>query len=238
MKKTSIAIACLSFAGLAAPALAASIVDTPLPDPVSSGGQQTVGNSSNIEKALRFSVAQQTVITSVAGFFQAYQPPYAITVKLYSDATDPYNQTIPGLSLYSASFGIADNGSGPSWQGIAGLNWGIVAGDYWVGFSSAGFAGIGGSDEAAAAHDDASQSIYGGWSHNDALDLAVRVEGTAQSASPAVPEPASWAMMLAGFGLVGFAVRRERPLCARLRRSHFQMADWMVPATGVEPVTP
>jgi hypothetical protein len=28
--------------------------------------------------------------------------------------------------------------------------------------------------------------------------------------SPAVPEAATWAMMVAGFGIVGFAMRRER----------------------------
>lgn len=28
---------------------------------------------------------------------------------------------------------------------------------------------------------------------------------------PAVPEPASWAMMVAGFGLIGTAIRRRRP---------------------------
>jgi hypothetical protein len=29
-----------------------------------------------------------------------------------------------------------------------------------------------------------------------------------------IPEPATWAMMIAGFGLVGFAARRRRPLAA------------------------
>lgn len=31
---------------------------------------------------------------------------------------------------------------------------------------------------------------------------------------PAVPEPATWAMLIAGFGLVGFAARRRRALAA------------------------
>ena len=31
---------------------------------------------------------------------------------------------------------------------------------------------------------------------------------------PGVPEPATWAMLIAGFGLVGAAARRRRPIVA------------------------
>ena len=33
---------------------------------------------------------------------------------------------------------------------------------------------------------------------------------TSLIAAPAVPEPASWAMMILGLGMVGFALRRTR----------------------------
>jgi hypothetical protein len=37
-----------------------------------------------------------------------------------------------------------------------------------------------------------------------------RVSGTFTYVSPSVPEPSTWAMMLIGFGAVGFAIRRRR----------------------------
>ncbi len=38
----------------------------------------------------------------------------------------------------------------------------------------------------------------------------ILLTGTANGAPPAVPEPASWALMLTGFGLVGFVLRSRR----------------------------
>lgn len=39
---------------------------------------------------------------------------------------------------------------------------------------------------------------------------AFQVAGLTVTAAPGVPEPTSWVLMLAGFGLVGFAARRRR----------------------------
>jgi hypothetical protein len=39
---------------------------------------------------------------------------------------------------------------------------------------------------------------------------SARVNGTFTYVSPSVPEPGTWAMMLLGFGAVGFAMRRRR----------------------------
>lgn len=36
------------------------------------------------------------------------------------------------------------------------------------------------------------------------------VSGSRQTYTPAVPEPGTWAMMLLGFGAIGFSVRRRR----------------------------
>jgi hypothetical protein len=43
---------------------------------------------------------------------------------------------------------------------------------------------------------------------------AIRLSVGDFAANPAIPEPATWAMMIAGFGLVGAAMRRQRPATA------------------------
>ncbi|OYW45881.1 MAG: hypothetical protein B7Z08_01400 [Sphingomonadales bacterium 32-68-7] len=48
------------------------------------------------------------------------------------------------------------------------------------------------------------------------------VNASSSPATAAVPEPATWALMLIGFGAVGFALRRQkRPATARLRAQAF-----------------
>jgi hypothetical protein len=58
---------------------------------------------------------------------------------------------------------------------------------------------------------------------DDTLIYGLRFEGsyilatgTADGVPPTggVPEPATWAMLITGFGLVGYAARRRRPLAA------------------------
>lgn len=41
--------------------------------------------------------------------------------------------------------------------------------------------------------------------------------GNAVAISPEVPEPATWAMMLAGFGMIGFATRRRQSMKTTVR---------------------
>lgn len=49
-------------------------------------------------------------------------------------------------------------------------------------------------------------------SFNEAGDsLALHIETFSMSPPPALPEPASWALMVGGFGMVGAALRGQRP---------------------------
>lgn len=63
-----------------------------------------------------------------------------------------------------------------------------------------------------------STSLFGMLGLNGSLDLNTQIGGFAQltydytpAATGAVPEPASWAMMMLGFGAIGGAMRRRRP---------------------------
>ena len=56
---------------------------------------------------------------------------------------------------------------------------------------------------------------YGFCTRSGMCDLNFRVTGT--TAAAAVPEPATWAMMLAGFLALGFAMRGSRKHVARVR---------------------
>ena len=52
-----------------------------------------------------------------------------------------------------------------------------------------------------------SKVIFSSDAHFTIDDLTLGIDGI----GPGIPEPASWAMMLGGFGLVGSAMRRRRP---------------------------
>lgn len=60
------------------------------------------------------------------------------------------------------------------------------------------------------AYDDATQ-IYGMRFGGNYILVTGSEDGTPAPSVGGVPEPATWAMLLAGFGLIGFAARRRRP---------------------------
>jgi hypothetical protein len=57
-------------------------------------------------------------------------------------------------------------------------------------------------------------SNFGDTAYDTGLAFSgIQIDGTVVD-PPVVPEPATWAMMIAGFGLVGVAVRRRRVVVA------------------------
>jgi PEP-CTERM motif len=47
---------------------------------------------------------------------------------------------------------------------------------------------------------------------NNLVAGAITLSSGVSNAAPAVPEPASWALMITGFGLCGIALRRRRAI--------------------------
>ena len=55
---------------------------------------------------------------------------------------------------------------------------------------------------------------WSGYSEQAGLQPVVRVEGTPQATKAPVPEPATWAMMMAGLGFAGVTHRRKQRIAA------------------------
>ena len=88
----------------------------------------------------------------------------------------------------------------------------FTAGTYWFGMSAAG------AGEIAWNIDFSNPNTLGAWqlsgdslqfAFSDQTTLAYRLDGPA-----GVPEPASWALMIGGFGLAGAALRRRTVVAA------------------------
>ena len=179
-------IALAATLSIAAPAQAATIVDTGTP----TGNYIPVNPEQSV--AGRFSLTSRTTLTDVQGYIGAEISDFTIAISQGS---------LPGTALYSGTFTSVKM---DSFQGLVGLSWILDAGDYWVSFSSSGYAGM-----KKGAPRPMSETAYTdprwGWGSYP-MSMGVRISGVAA----AVPEPATWAMMLLGFGMVGAASRYRR----------------------------
>lgn len=113
----------------------------------------------------------------------------------------------PADRLYSTRFSIQDP---VAWQGADSLDWTLKAGSYWVVFQGALGPDTympGGATNPLVAY---KRGTGGDWRSLREQALGVQIDGVTGGA---VPEPASWAMLIGGFGLAGGAIRtrRKRP---------------------------
>ncbi|MBB4618091.1 PEPxxWA-CTERM sorting domain-containing protein [Sphingomonas abaci] len=179
---------------IAAPAQAATIVDTGTPPDASWG--LSLGPEQSL--AGRFSLSSATTLTDVQGYIKSYSNSATLTIAINRGGS------VPGGVLYSGAVALAQ---GASFQGLGNLNWVLDAGDYWVSFANSGSGMMpGGAPNplSKAAYWKSSQ----GWKglYDPSRSMGVRISGVAA----AVPEPATWAMMIVGFAMVGAAGRSRR----------------------------
>lgn len=177
-------------------AQAALVVDT-------GAGTTSGGNSLDGTDWLagKVTFADALTITSVSGWLKDLEGAgNSFTIALYSDAAN-----LPGNLLQSATATISTVAGVAGWNGASGLNWSVNAGSYWVAFE------VGGNDNlsmgvaplnapqplSAYAFNDGGISGYQTTSSSFGVQVA------------AVPEPESYALMLAGLGLIGATMRRR-----------------------------
>lgn len=184
------------------PALSATIVDTGPPEDDTTG--PAVGTFQHL--AAEFALAGPTTITSIEAWFRPWAfttGPATVRISITNDGGEA-----PGASaLFSATHVTS---SPNQFDGLQGLNWTLATGTYWVMFEglSASSPLIGGGAANGLGNEAYRSGAVNAWQEADGQNLSIRIRGDATTL--AVPEPATWAMMLVGFGTVGYAIRRRR----------------------------
>lgn len=210
------AAAALSLCCHAAPASAAAIIDNPLNGIDGSCLFATVcGDLAQPDPfaAQRFTLSGTTALSNAS--FTAYvadlSQPFAFTWKILSAGPDG----LPGTT-------VLDGGDAASEQAYLGQQFGLsivrtsfdlagsplASGSYYLALQAVTTASnvyLANADGTGAAYSPDGNS----WTprYGTASAVAVSLSG---DIAPAVPEPATWAMMIMGFGVVGLSLRRRR----------------------------
>lgn len=201
MKKMFLCAAAVLLA-TSSPAMAAFVVDTGAPP----GTGVNLALNPDQDLAGFFTLGAATTITAVEGFINSF-PGATGTVTIFSDGATPSAANI----LFTATFATIEAPNPGEWQGVFGKSWNLAAGNYWVGFGTSGPSGM--FSGAPSPLSNFAFTSGGNWFSNpfSSDNIGVRISGV-PTGGGAVPEPASWAMMIAGFGLVGGAMRRRNSL--------------------------
>lgn len=198
----------------AAPVSAATIFDNGMP--TGAGGYSVFFFNTQIYQgyAARFTVAQPTRISGIeAFFFPAVAGRDEVDLTLRSSTPGVVGQPF-GAAIASSRIVIPSAGNG-DWAGAFYDGPVLTAGDYWLTFTV---------DPSNAAKCDCflragapSKIPVGAYTNNFTgtnwlerdFDFGFRVFG---DSAAAVPEPGQWALLIAGFGMVGGVLRRRRDI--------------------------
>ncbi|WP_421937147.1 PEPxxWA-CTERM sorting domain-containing protein [Phenylobacterium sp.] len=208
LKKLAFALVAVALSLSAAPARAALLIYNGI------SNAYILTLVEGIELAGAFTLAEETTVTQVEGFVFPIHSTGTFTIKL----TESRGLT-PGDTLFSGEAEATTRT--PAFRGLSGLNWVLGPGTYWVTFSvkpgqtfSGGMPGPSNSLE----HEAFKSNFTGqNWVNSDGrLGIGVRIYDNLPDPI-AVPEPATWALVLSGFGAAGVALRRRRAAVASAR---------------------
>lgn len=162
--------------------------------------------------AVQFFVPTATTITSIEGALAPRVADTTLTVKLYTVGT---GTDAPDVSFFSQATSVHD---GIGFHGATGLSIPIASGYYYAAFEVLDGQTFNGYDVAGAPNPQAKEAYINCCSNGyhritntpvnavGSLGLGLRI---GDSVAGSVPEPAAWTLMIAGFGLVGTALRRR-----------------------------
>lgn len=203
------------------PAMAATVYQSiPTYDAAGAGALQGVsfsgltgGRFGSTEIFSRFSLAALTQLNAIDLVGQGpdgANAPYSAVVSIYG-----VNGAEPNAALYSTSvtFGTPTAFAGGFNSFTTAISTQLAAGSYYLGLRPTTGAQNAHPLFAGAAANQTLLGAYGGSPNDYDASLtgfggqAFRFDGAAVMAG--VPEPTTWAMMIAGFGLIGGAMRRR-----------------------------
>ncbi|UAK26364.1 PEPxxWA-CTERM sorting domain-containing protein [Sphingomonas nostoxanthinifaciens] len=159
-----------------------------------------------------FTLADRTDVTAIGAQFGGYPSGTIFGAIVSVDPTTGLpagsSQNLAATALGSTLFEV----TGGTHDQAADLALTLDAGTYAVVFGSnqfgaTGYAGLGDLNTPTGDGTLVRSFFSDGWDLFDDSGVRVFVEGNAVAA---VPEPSSWALMIAGFGLAGVALRRRR----------------------------
>lgn len=158
-----------------------------------------------------FSLSQATTLTSITARFNdtsVIEASSSWAVEIYSSTAAAGTNLVgdvASLTFAPANVSIIND------DVTIALNTNLGAGTYWIGvvprvnFSSGQtFVGVAGFGNAVQANP------AGGFQQGAVLSLDSAMTFRLEGVAAGVPEPTSWALLIAGFGLTGTALRRQR----------------------------
>lgn len=195
-----LSLAALSLAPVAA--TAAVIVDTGQP------ASRSGGSLLRADQWLsgQFDVAAPDIIHTVEAFFLVGLPG-DLTLTLRSNLPNE----LPGTVLFSRAVSFTETQSLARWQGALDLDWAVGPGTYWLGLEvpTTAFAGV---VPGSPPYPLGPEAVFqeGAWRRADSVQMGLRINASVTGNPGGIPEPATWALMICGFGLAGVGLRRRR----------------------------